>query len=271
MMGRLLVLPLASVVILIALLWLTQRRMIYLPYAEIPSPAEVGLPQAERVAFATDDGVRLNGWFVPAAARPTGDVVIVFNGNAGNRAFRADLGNALARLGFATLLFDYRGYGENPGSPSEDGLRLDALAARRYVESRHGIDPQRISYFGESLGAGVAVGLALERRPRALILRSPFTSLVDTGRYHFPYLPVNWLLRDRFPSVDRISRIGCPLLIVAAAHDTIVPSDQSRRLFEVAQQPKRLLIIENVDHNDEALMAGPQVTSAVAELLRELK
>jgi fermentation-respiration switch protein FrsA (DUF1100 family) len=218
----------------------------------------------------TDDGVTLNGWFTPSQSSRAHATVIIFNGNAGNRAFRADLAARLADEGFASLLFDYRGYGGNPGSPSEQGLMRDARAARRYVESRADVDAHHIVYFGESLGTGVAVRLAVEYRPRALILRSPFTSLVDMGRHHYPFLPVAWLLRDRFSSLDHIARIGCPLLIIAATEDTIVPATQSRRLFAAALEPKRLEMLDHVDHNDYALLAGPEMMAAVTAFLRGL-
>jgi uncharacterized protein len=249
------------------LFWATQRRMIYFPFGDVPPPAQVGLRDARSVTFPTEDGLTLNGWFVPARAPATGDVVIVFNGNAGNRAYRADIARALADRGIAALLFDYRGYGGNAGAPTEEGLTNDARAARRFVESSTGVDARLISYFGESLGAGVAVGLALERPPRALVLRSPFTSLTDVGRHHYPYLPVRWLLRDKYPSLDRISRIASPVLVITAAHDSIVPTEQSRRLFEAAREPKRLLVLEGVDHNDEALVAGGTVIEAVTSFL----
>ena len=267
-MTRLLVITLAAVVVLLAFFWLVQRKMMYLPSADVLAPSEVGLPRAEAVSFPTEDGLGLHGWFVPATAPGDGTTVIVFNGNAGNRSYRADLAAGLARAGLAVLLFDYRGYGENEGSPSERGLALDARAARRYVDGRPDVDRERVVYFGESLGSGVAVRLATEQRPLALVLRSPFTSMVDTARYHFSYLPVSWLLRDRYQSIDLIGRIACPLLVIAAAHDTIVPTDLSRRLFEAAPEPKRLVIVERADHNDLALVAGPLVIEAVAALVK---
>jgi uncharacterized protein len=256
-------------VLILFLFWSMQRRLIYLPSHDVPAPASAGLPNAEAITFPTEDGLTLNGWFVPARAPATGDAVIVFNGNAGNRAYRSDIASGLARAGIAVLLFDYRGYGGNPGWPSETGLAIDARAALRYLSSRPDIDRQRITYFGESLGGGVAVRLAREHRPRTLVLRSPFTSLADTGQHHFPYLPVRWLLADRFASVDVIAGIDAPLLVIAAAHDSVVPSEQSRRLFDAAREPKRLLIIEGVDHNDFELVAGPKVIAAIASLANE--
>ena len=194
--------------------------------------------------------------------------MIVFNGNAGNRAYRSDLAAQLPASGLSVLLFDYRGYGENPGSPTEEGLALDARAARRYVLSRKDVDARRLVYLGESLGSAVAVRLAVEHPPHAVILRSPFTSFVELGRLHYPILPVGWILRDRYPSIDRIAKIGCPLLVIAGSADSIVPASQSRRLFEAALEPKRLELVEGADHNDEVLAAGPRVVGAVTGFLR---
>jgi hypothetical protein len=266
---RMLGFALGIAVIVLLLAWTGQRRMIYFPFAEVPPPAAVGLPGAEEVTFAASDGVLLEAWFV--AARPASGTVIVFNGNAGNRAYRAQLGSRLSQGGFNALLFDYRGYGGSSGSPTEEGLALDARAALRYVESRSDVDSGRIFYFGESLGAGVAVRLAIERRPRALMLRSPFTSLLDTGRHHYPLLPVRWLLRDRFPSIDLIARIGCPLLVIAGSEDRVIPLAQSQRLFDTALEPKRLLVIEGADHNDEDLLAGPRTMTAILSFLRDVQ
>jgi hypothetical protein len=265
--------------VLLLLVWLGQRRLIYFPMGEVPSPAAAGLAGAEAIAFATEDGLTLGGWYIPgqptarkrlvASAAKAGQpvTVIVFNGNAGNRAFRAPLAAALAEHGISVLLFDYRGYGGNAGSPSEEGLAADARAARRYVAGRAGSD--RIVYFGESLGSGVAVRLAAEQPPAALILRSPFTSLTDTGRHHYPFLPVGLMLIDRFASIDRIREIRCPLLVIASDHDSVVPTGLSRRLFEAALEPKRLTIVDRTDHNDYELLAGQRVVTTVLEFLEQ--
>jgi fermentation-respiration switch protein FrsA (DUF1100 family) len=266
---RALLIVVALVATIMVLFWLGQRRLIYHPSGEVPAPAQVGLARGEPVTFQTDDGLTLNGWFVPATTLTPEGTVIVFNGNAGNRSYRADLAQQFTRDGYSTLLFDYRGYGGNGGAPSEDGLARDARAARRYVASRPGVDPRRIIYFGESLGAAVAVSLTVDEPPQALILRSPYASLAETGRYHFPYLPVSWLLRDRYPSIERITRIRCPLLIIAGDRDSIVPMAHSRRLFDAASQPKQFVVIENADHNDDTL-AGAAGLAAVVPFLRQI-
>ena len=140
-----------------------------------------------------------------------------------------------------------------------------------YVLSRHDVDARRLVYFGESLGSGVAVRLAVEHPPRALVLRSPFTSFVDMGRRPLSrWLPVAWLLRDRYPSIDRIAQVNCPVLVIAGADDTIVPVAQSRRLFDAAREPKRLLIVEGADHNDEALAAGQRSSRRSRAFVRSL-
>ena len=253
---------------LAAAIWFGQRGLIYFPSSDVPSLVEAGLRGAEPIAFETEDELRLEGWFVPAASAASGYTVLVFNGNAGHRGYRVDLARGLASRGFASLLFDYRGYGGNPGLPSERGLARDARAALAYLRQRPDVDRARIVYFGESLGAGVAVGLAAEDPPAALVLRSPFTSLVEMGRVHFPILPARWLLRDRYPSIDRIGAIKSPVLVIAGDADRIVPVEQSLDLYSAANDPKRLIVLKGADHNDADLTAGAPVVDAVAAFLQ---
>jgi fermentation-respiration switch protein FrsA (DUF1100 family) len=251
----------------LAVLWAFQRHLLYIPFGKVASPASVGLLQVEEVSFRTEDGLTLAGWFVPAKSRRPPFTILVFNGNAGNRSLRAPLALALAEAGLAVLLFDYRGYGENAGRPSEAGLVADGRAARAYLEQRRDVDPRRIVYFGESLGTGVAVALALERPPAALILRSPFASMSELGQYHYPFLPVRLLLSDRYPSIERIGQIRRPLLVIAGDRDSIVPPQQSRRLFNAALEPKELAMVPGADHNDYALLAGDLLIEKVVRFV----
>jgi uncharacterized protein len=298
--GIILVVVVAVVAAPLGLLWLLQRRLIYFPAPGPVPPATSVLPGAEDVSFPTADGLRLHGWFVPGhvdspggvdspaqpspevgyapppgdpaavgrgAARPGGPAVLVCNGNGGDRSMRAALAAALSRLGLGVLLFDYRGYGGNPGSPSEDGLVADARAAASYLAARPEVDPDRVVYLGESLGAAVVLRLATERPPAALVLRSPFVSLAEVGREHYPVLPVSLLLRDRYDSARLAGRLAAPLLVVAGGRDRIVPASHSRRLFDAAPEPKRLVVLDGADHNDDELLAGPRLLAELRAFL----
>jgi fermentation-respiration switch protein FrsA (DUF1100 family) len=252
-----------GLVVILAALWFGQRGLMYFPDGQAPAAAAFGLPDAQDESFETEDGLRLEGWFVPARVAGAGYTVLVFNGNAGHRGYRAGLAAQLAARGVNVLLFDYRGYGGNPGLPSEEGLARDARAALAAMGRRPGVDITRLVFFGESLGAAVAVRLALEFPPAALVLRSPFASMTSIGSRHYPFLPVRWLLRDRYPSIDRIGRISSPLLVIAGEADRIIPLDESQALFERAPDPKKLIVIPGADHNDETLAEGPTTIGAV--------
>ena len=252
-----------------AIVWTQQRRLMYFPFGGVPHPEAIGLEGATPVSFPTADGLTLAGWFVSRTDTPE-FTAIVFNGNAGNRAFRAPLADALARANLAVLLFDYRGFGGNPGSPTEEGLKTDARAAREYVVGRTDVDGRRLVYFGESLGTAVAAELALDHPPAALILRSPFTSMTDMGRHHYAVLPVRWLLRDRYATIDRIARVHAPLLVIGGDLDSIVPIAQTRRVYDAARDPKSLLVIRGADHNDDSLLAGGEMIRGVLRFLRSL-
>jgi fermentation-respiration switch protein FrsA (DUF1100 family) len=253
-------------VAVLTLVWLAQRRLIYFPDTRPPSLDRAGLAGAEAVAFVTADGLRLGGWFVGGggpAPRPT---VIVFNGNAGHRGYRAPLAAALQRHGLNVLLTDYRGYGGNPGEPTEEGLAADARAARAFVRTRSDVDHARVVYFGESLGAAVALRLAVEDPPSALVLRSPFASMALIGQHHYPVLPVRLLLRDRFPSIDRAAQLRSSVLVIAGTRDSIIPIEHSRRLYDAILAPKRFVELA-ADHNDDALLDGGEMIQAVVNFI----
>ena len=254
---------------ILAIVWTQQRRLIYFPFGDVATPEALGLEGVSAVSFPTRDGLSLHGWFISSTKTPE-FTVIVFNGNAGNRSYRAPLAAAFARANLAVLLFDYRGFGGNPGAPTESDLRLDARAVREYVIARPNVDRNRLVYFGESLGSAVATELAAEHPPAALVLRSPFTSLTDIGREHYPMLPVRWLLRDRYDTIEQIARVRSPVLIIGGDRDRIVPITQTRQLYGAARDPKSLLVIDGADHNDEALVHGRAMIEGVLRFLRTL-
>jgi fermentation-respiration switch protein FrsA (DUF1100 family) len=257
------------VAVLLALVWSQQRRLIYFPGSGRVPAASSMLAGSQEVVLETEDGIRLGGWFLPARGGGRGPAVLVCTGNAGNRALRAPLAAVLSRAGLSVLLFDYRGYGGNLGRPSEDGLAADARAAQAWLAARPEVDPGRIAYFGESLGAAVALRLAVERPPAALLLRSPFTSLTDVARLHYPWLPVKWLLTDRYGSAARVAQLTVPLLVIAGERDQIVPTALSRRLYDAATAPKRFVLVPGADHNDAALVNGPQTVDEILRFLAQ--
>jgi uncharacterized protein len=273
---RVLAIVALAIVVLLAIVYVAQRRLIYFPG---PAPGEELLPLGAAVIdFDTADGLRLSGWFLPAAKRPDGTgadptprpAVLIFNGNAGDRSHRLPLAEALAQRGYAVMLFDYRGYAGNPGSPSEEGLRTDARAALDTLAARPDVDPERIAYFGESLGAAVAGGLSTELPPAALIVRSPPSSLAEVGRLHHPYLPiVDQLLFDRYRLADQVREVRVPLLVLVTERDEIVPAELSRRVFDAAPGPKRYVALEADHHNDPALLAGDELLATVTSFLDE--
>jgi hypothetical protein len=252
---------LAVVVALGAAAWVLQRRLIYLPGAD-PGAAPSGW---EAVALSPGAGLVLEAWLGspdPAVDREV--AIIVFPGNAGSRQDRIPLGDRLIAAGYTVLLVDYRGYGGNPGTPDENGLYQDARAALAFIEGA-GLGNDGVVYFGESLGSGVAVGLAAESPPDALVLRSPFTSLTDAAAHHFPWLPVRWFLRDRYPSLDRAASIAVPTLVIAGTADRTVPYDQSLRLG--AALDAEFHAVESADHNDPALVTDPSLMEAIFRFL----
>lgn len=245
----------------VASVWFLQRRLIYLPDGDSPGPPPAGW---DSVSFPTEDGLELGAW-LRANGRDE-PIIIVFPGNAGNRRDRTSLGTGLADRGYAVLLVDYRGYGGNPGSPSEEGLMLDARAALDFVRAQE-LDANGVVYFGESLGAGVAVGLAESSPPDALSLRSPFTSLPDAARANYPFLPIDRLLRDRYESLERAPGISAPVLVVAGDSDRTIPIEQSRQLSDAFGGQAEFVVIPGADHNDAALSHGPGMLDAVAAFL----
>ena len=251
----------------VAMSWALQRRMIYFPDPTPAPPAAAVIAGARDVTLRTSDGLELGAWFVPAdPAEDTRMAVLLAPGNGGNRLGRAELAEELSRRGLAVLLMDYRGYGGNPGSPTEAGLAADADAAVAALQEL-GYAGHRTIYFGESLGSGVVAALLTRHRPAGVVLRSPFTDLADVGRHHYPWLPVRLLLRDRFPVVDHLTTREVPVTVIYAQRDSVVPSGLSARVADAAPVLSERVVLAGVDHNDP-VMFGPRVAEAVVRLAR---
>ncbi|MGW6928523.1 alpha/beta hydrolase [Lentzea sp. NPDC054927] len=251
-MWRPVLIAVAVVVTIVAVVFAFQRKLVYFPSpGPLPSAEEV-MPGGRDVRLVTADGLLLDGWHFELPDAPA--TVIVFPGNGGNRLGRVPLARELVSRGLSVLLFDYRGYGGNPGKPTEEGLTFDARAALDLIDGP-------VIYFGESLGAAVAVELATYRAPLGLVLRSPFASLAAVGSHHYPWLPVKMLLQDKYPLVERVSGVDVPTVVLLGTADSVVPPAQSREVATAARA--RLIEISGADHNDDVLLSGPQVVDAV--------
>ncbi|MCF8200323.1 MAG: alpha/beta hydrolase [Sulfuritalea sp.] len=254
---------------LIALVYFRQSSLVFLPEIDrgfSATPASIGLP-FKPLKLTTSDGENLDGWLVPAPREAHG-LVLFFHGNAGNIAHRLDYLNMFHSLGLATLIIDYRGYGRSSGSPSEEGTYLDAEAAWRHATKVLDFPANRIVLFGESLGGGVAAQLATQHRPAALVLASTFSSVPDMGAELYPLLPVRLLARIRYNTLDRLTQVDCPLLVIHSRNDDIIPFAHGRRLFATARPPKRILEIEG-GHNEGFVFARADWVRALDDFLKQ--
>lgn len=238
---------------LIAFLFVFQSSLVYFPVREITmTPHDVGLPY-EAVFFETTDGVKLSGWFIPVE-RPRG-IILFCHGNGGNISHRLDAMEIFYHLGFSIFIFDYRGYGQSQGKPTEPGTYRDAEAAWHYLMETRQVTPADVIIFGESLGGAIAAWLAQHYVPRALILASTFTSIQDMASEIYPYFPVRLISRFNYNTLDYLQQVSCPVLIIHSPEDDIVPFHHGRRLFEAAKAPKEFLEIKGT-HNEGFLTSG---------------
>lgn len=260
-LGRLLMAAAGVWLVIVLLAAVFQRQLIYLPDRTRPEPPA----DVEAVQLTTEDGLELTAWYLAPDGPPI-TTILLAPGNAGNRADRVPTARALNERGHAVLLLEYRGYGGNPGRPSETGLVADALAAHDHLVARGDVDPSRLAYLGESLGSAVVAALAAQRPPAALVLRSPFPELADVGRAAYPFLPVGTLLRDRHPTASHLEAYDGPVLVVAGGSDRIVPTELSR---EVARRAEASFVeVPDAGHNDAALFVGERFLDAVDTHLR---
>ena len=230
----------------VLLVYFGQPRLVYFPEKQLSiTPEAIGLDYTS-VNIATSDGETLHGWWmsVPNAK----GTVLFFHGNAGNISHRINYLEMFKRLGYNTLLFDYRGYGQSSGVPSESGTYLDAQAAWRYLTETRGIAPAQIVLFGESLGGAVAAWLAVQEKPGLLALASTFTSVPDLAAEIYPFLPVRWISRFDYDTRKSLQSVTCPVFIAHSPQDEIIPFEHGQQLFQAAPEPKQFLELEG-GHN----------------------
>lgn len=257
---------------LMGLLYGMQSRLIHLPGVPgrdlAATPDQHELPW-EEVVLEAEDGVRLHGWYVPAAGGEAAQTFLFFHGNAGNISHRLDSLALFHDLGVATLIIDYRGYGRSGGQPSEQGLYRDARAAWRYLVDKRGLPPEAVIVFGRSLGAAVAAHLATERPVGGLVLESAFTSAPDLGAELYPLFPVRMLARFRYPTRALVNEVNAPVLVVHSPDDEIVPFRHGQAIYEAAPEPKTFLRIQG-DHNTGFLQSRETYRNGLAAWLDSL-
>ncbi len=293
---RLTIIALSTVIAFLLVVMQFQRRLIYYPHkvdAIGPDAAQMPAGRVRSISMQTTDGLALNGWHVladgstaatddeaDAALKSGRPVLLYFSGNAANRANRAYKFRTLAGLGAEIVVFDYRGYGENPGSPSEADFANDAQSAWRYLTQTRGVPPDRIVLYGESLGGGVATRLAADlcqsqTPPAGLVLCATFSNLAAAAQHHFPFLPVSWMLLDRYSSQDRVPQVTCPYLQLHGRRDSIVPFELGRVLFDAVPEQsasgvkKRFIELPRANHNDIFDLERAAYCEALAAFLRE--
>ncbi len=237
---------------LIAALYAMQRGLMYHPGHALPSPGATLVAEMAPVTTLTDDGLKLTSWYMPP--KDEKPVIVYFQGNAGTLADRDFKVAPWIKSGFGVWLTGYRGFGGNPGNPTEPGLYADAAAALDYLAGQ-GLGPERIVLYGESLGGGVATetaaALARSGTPvKALILEAPFSSMGAAAQGHYPFVPAKLLVKDRFDNAAKIASISTPLLILHGDRDRVVPQSHGRALYEAAQQPKHALWVAGGAHNN---------------------
>ncbi len=203
----------------------------------------------EDVYLTTSDGTRVHGWWCPGQGAD--GALLYLHGNAGNLSHRYDIVTELRdQLGVSVLIVDYPGYGKSEGSPSESGCYATAEAAYDWLTKERKIAPAKVILFGKSMGGGVAVELASRRDHRALVLVKTFTSMPDVGAGLYPWLPVRWLMRNRFDSMARIGQCRRPVFFAHGTTDSLIPFALGKELYEAANEPKRFLTLPGADHND---------------------
>ena len=234
-------------VLLVAALYFAQHRILYVPDRTRVDPDALGLEGVAERLLETPDGETLVTWrLAPRPGRPT---ILYFPGNAGNLAARAERVRAFAGKGFGLLMLAYRGYAGSTGRPSEERLYADALLAYETLR-KEGTAPSDIVVYGESLGTGVAVELATRRKVAALILDAPFTSIVDVAQRSYPFVWVRPFVTERYNSLEKIARVGAPLLILHGARDPLIPPAMPEALLARAREPKRLVSFSEGHHSD---------------------
>ena len=232
---------------LVFLLFIFQRNILFVPDRSKPNLTDSNVPEMSEVNIETKDGLTLLSWFYRGQAEKP--VIIYFQGNAGNISDRDYKARFLIDNGFSVLLMGYRGYGGNQGQPSEEGLRNDGEAALAFA-AKEGFKKTDIILYGESLGTGVVVNLGIGSEFRGLILEAPYTSVEALAKKRYWFIPVSFLLRDKFDSIDKVSQLNSPTLVLHGDADKVIKMDYGKQLYEAIPHPKKFIAFPGGGHSN---------------------
>jgi fermentation-respiration switch protein FrsA (DUF1100 family) len=236
------------VVVLLAM----EDRLLYVPsdatHWNKPPPG-LGV---QDVHLRSTDGTPIHAWWLaPKGWRPADGAFLFCHGNGGNLSWRQGAFTGWHREHrFGVLVFDYPGFGKSGGTPSEPCCYAAADAAYDWLTHEQKVAPRRLVVWGGSLGAAVALDLAVRRPCRVLLLEAPFTSFPDIAQERFPWLPARWLVHNRFDNLSKIPRLRVPVFITHDRRDGLIPFAQGQRLFAAAPRPRQLFPTDHDYHND---------------------
>ena len=223
-------------------IYFAQSSFIYLPNMPTrnieASPDDINLSY-ENIYLSTKDQVKIHAWYIPG--NTNNKTILFMHGNAGNISHRLETIQIYHQLGFNFLIFDYRGFGNSSGSPSEKGTYLDAKAAWDYLINEKNTEPEDIIIVGRSLGGGVASEMAKHSKPAMLVLESTFISMQKISQEHYPFMPTNLIVKHRYDTINKLSDIECPVVVIHSKDDEVVPFSHGKLLYKSANKPKSFI------------------------------
>ena len=250
-------------VILLSIMYISQRKLLYFPLKVRPLLGGLSGVYSE-VQIQTGDQLTLAHWYAKRGL----PYIVVFHGNAGNIEGRGYKFKFLVDQGYSVLLVSYRGYGDNPGQPTEQDLISDSSLVLEWLFKQEGISSKEVVLFGESLGSGVAVALAAQYPVKGLIFDGAYSSVTDVGQSAYPLIPVRWLLKDTWDSQFRIQKVQSPIFFIHSKKDSVVPFRFAQKLFQAAREPKKSLWLEHSGHNDN--LETESVRQSIIDFIQSL-
>ncbi|MEA1979361.1 MAG: alpha/beta hydrolase [candidate division Zixibacteria bacterium] len=247
-------------------IYFNQHKMVFFPSQTIIDSPDNWKIEFENIFINVNESEKIHGWYFPSTDTNVKKTVLLFHGNGGNISNRIPTIQFFVKNKINLFLFDYRGYGQSDGKPSEENMYVDSKAAYNWLLNEKSVLPQDIILFGRSLGGVPAIDLAVKTDCGGLILESTLTSAEDMGKLMFPGMPINFLLRYKLNSIDKIDKIKCPVLICHSQTDEIIPFKMGRKLFEKANDPKQFFELFG-GHNELEYLDNDEYQHSILNLI----